>query len=351
MMESSSLRNAKAAQRRKDWVKSAWGAFFYYGGFFHLLRLWNNLRGRRLTILLYHRVTDRNIGDLKESLPVLFVSEANFQKQLLFIKEWFHVIGFEDLDQYEKAGPLPRNSLIITFDDGYEDNYSVAYRILKQHGLKACFFIPANRVGTEEDKSYWWDRAYSHFQRKSEIPVEKADSDRDTLFHLYQELGSHFFAELNSWDTRKIESALAAAEGKETHAANAAAQENRLLNWSQILEMGRGMEFGSHTCNHFNLCTLPGEEMEMEIRESRIRIEKNLARKVLAFSYPAGNYNQDTSGMVEKSGYRFAVSTEKGVNSLKAKFHLRRINIWEGTAAGSGGRFSKGFFAYKTLGY
>jgi peptidoglycan/xylan/chitin deacetylase (PgdA/CDA1 family) len=300
---------------------------------------------------MYHRVCNRNIGNLENSLPFLFVSETNFKKQLAFIKKWFHVIGFEDLDRYEKAGTVPRNSLIITFDDGYEDNYWAAYRILKQLGLKACFFIPANRVGTGEGKSYWWDRVYSLLQQRSKVSTERVNSSRDTLFHLYQQLGSRFFAELNSWDTRKIETALATAEGKETDVSNAVVEENRLLNWRQILEMGREMEFGSHTCNHFNLCTLSGGEMEMEIKESRIIIENRLGRKVLSFSYPAGNYNRETFGMVEKSGYRFAVSTKKGVNSLKEKFYLRRINTWEGTAAGSDGRFSKGFFAYKILGY
>jgi hypothetical protein len=91
--------------------------------------------------------------------------------------------------------------------------------------------------------------------------------------------------------------------------------------------------------------------MEVEVRESRKVIEDHLARKVVSFSYPAGNHNPATSKLVEKSGYRFAVSTRKGVNSLGERFHLRRINIWEETAADSNGRFSQGFFAYKILGY
>jgi len=344
-------RTAILSEKTKTWAKRAWGVLFYYGGIFHLIRLGNNLRGRRLTILMYHRVCNRNMASLEDSLPFLFVSETNFKKQLAFIKKRFHVIGFEDLDRYEKAGTLPRNSLIITFDDGYEDNYEVAYRILKQMGLKACFFIPSNRVGDEKGKAYWWDRAYSLSRRGTRMAANQKDSNPDTLSLLFQELGDHFFAELNTWDTQKIEENLDAAEGGKKGSAGAPSAENQLLSWSQIQEMSRDMEFGSHTCNHLNLITLPREQMEREIRESRMVIEEKTGKRVLAFSYPAGNGNEDAKRMVEKSGYKFSVSTLKGVNSIKETFHLRRINVWEKTAAGSNNRFCKGFFAYKLLGY
>ena len=111
------------------------------------------------------------------------------------------------------------------------------------------------------------------------------------------------------------------------------------------------MEFGSHTCNHLNLCRIPIKEMEMEIRESRRMIEEKTGKSILAFSYPAGNFREETLRVVEKAGYKFAVSTHRGVNSLKGMLHLKRINIWEETALGLSGRFSKGYFAYKILGY
>ena len=184
----------KISEIAKDIVRRAGGLFFFYGGFFHLIRGWNNFRGKRLTILVYHRVSTRDIATINYALPFLFISENNFEKQLQFIKRWYRIIDFETLDQCQKAGRLPPNSLIITFDDGYEDNYSIAYGLLKKHGLKACFFIPATRVGARTGKPYWWDRAYSLFRRESETSVKKRGPHQNTLFRLYQTLGSHFFS-------------------------------------------------------------------------------------------------------------------------------------------------------------
>jgi peptidoglycan/xylan/chitin deacetylase (PgdA/CDA1 family) len=156
---------------------------------------------------------------------------------------------------------------------------------------------------------------------------------------------------MNTWDTRKVEGIIGAAEKEEKIPAEFVFAENRTLNWNQVLEMSQEMEFGSHTCNHLNLCTLPEEEVEWEIKESRAMIEKRTSGRVLAFSYPAGNCNDAMIKMVENSGYRFALTTQKGINSLKETYQLQRINIWEDTALGLGGRFFKGFFAFKILGY
>lgn len=299
---------------------------------------------------MYHRVSNQNIRNIKDSLPFLFISESNFEKQLAFIKKRFHVIGFEELELYKKAGKLPRNSLIITFDDGYQDNYSPGYQLLKKYALKACFFIAPGLIGMKERKFYWWDRAYSLFQRRSETSLEEKDPGRDPLFQMYRKLGNQCFAELNTWDTRKIEENLDAVEGKQEIPIEVVNSENSLLNWGQVLEMSREMEFGSHTCNHLNLCTLSMKEMELEIRESRIMIEEKTGKRVLAFSYPAGNFREETLRVVEKAGYKFAVSTHRGVNSLKGMLRLKRINIWEETALGLTGGFSKGYFAFKILG-
>ncbi|MCX7711058.1 MAG: polysaccharide deacetylase family protein [Clostridia bacterium] len=86
-----------------------------------------------LPVLYYHAVNDKITG-----MEDLFVSPSEFEKQMEFLKNnKFTVITFDQIHEYKKI----KNPIIITFDDGYEDNYTYAYPILKKYGFKASIFL------------------------------------------------------------------------------------------------------------------------------------------------------------------------------------------------------------------
>jgi len=100
---------------------------------------------RSVPILMYHSV------GLKSHLGTLNVSPASFRRQMEFIaRHNYRVIPFEQLkDAILNDKPPPPNSVVITFDDGYENNYTYAFPILKKYDFPAIIFLVSNAIGKE----------------------------------------------------------------------------------------------------------------------------------------------------------------------------------------------------------
>jgi len=99
-----------------------------------------------------------------------------------------------------------------------------------------------------------------------------------------------------------------------------------MLKTEQIKEMAEaGIDFGSHSFSHRSLIELDAEELEKEVKESKIVLEKLLGKQVESFSYPYGAFNETAKKMVQQS-YKVAFSTKKGISDIQG-FALPRIDI------------------------
>src|SRR3989442_764622 len=111
------------------------------------------LRFGKCVVLLYHRV-----ANLETDPQLLAVSPDNFDAHLAALKNNFNpltVAQFEGLIASGKT--FPPRSVLITFDDGYADNYQNALPMLEKHDLQALFYICTGNLGT--DREFWWDEA------------------------------------------------------------------------------------------------------------------------------------------------------------------------------------------------
>ena len=103
--------------------------------------------GTKVVVLNYHKIDRMNI-----SLSVL---PEDFEAQMRYLSENnYHTITPDEL--YESLSgnlELPENPVLITFDDGYADNYRNAYPILKKYGFKATIFVISSFLGSEEHTS------------------------------------------------------------------------------------------------------------------------------------------------------------------------------------------------------
>ncbi|SDF09058.1 polysaccharide deacetylase family protein [Sporomusa acidovorans] len=97
-----------------------------------------------IPVLLYHHINDDN-----SDLPNLTVTPAEFERQIVMLKNaGFETISPEDFMAYMRQEPvaLPDKPILITFDDGYEDNYTYAFPILKKYSFKAVIFVPGVNI-------------------------------------------------------------------------------------------------------------------------------------------------------------------------------------------------------------
>ena len=91
----------------------------------------------KLTILAYHRV----LADVDPMLSKDQIDARKFANHMAAIAECFNVLSLPQALDQMASGTLPPRALSITFDDGYQDNYTIALPILLQHGFKATFFV------------------------------------------------------------------------------------------------------------------------------------------------------------------------------------------------------------------
>ena len=96
---------------------------------------------RSLTVLMYHKVNDHAYNPIS-------VSVRSFENQICYLKDNFKILSPEEVLDCVQKNQFPPNAVLITFDDGYQDNLTNAYPILKKHNLRALLFIPTDFPGS-----------------------------------------------------------------------------------------------------------------------------------------------------------------------------------------------------------
>lgn len=285
--------------------------------------LWNGL-----TVLNYHRIGEP--GDSPYDPGLFSATPAQFAAQVRFLTQNFDVIGASDLaDWQNRRGRF----VMITFDDGYLDNYEAAYPILRAFGATGVFFLTSGFL--DEGRIAWWDEISwmvrsSRLKQLSSNPwtiseLTLPDADRqpvlDRLLRTYKSLPGRKTGEFLEF--------LADALGTGRHPGDRSVW----MDWPQVREMhAHGMQFGGHTVTHPVLSNLSRAEQEYEVRECRERIKAELGRPIPTFSYPVGqqdSFNATTQSCLREAGYEWAFSYYGGFNRRGQvnPFDVRRVAI------------------------
>ena len=258
-------------------------------------------------ILNYHRV-----GDSRHSLfdrNLWSATEEDFDQQISHIATHFDVIGLPD---FEKALAEPHGRhVMVTFDDGYRDNYSLAYPILKRHGVPATFFLTTGFL--DKPQVPWWDEIAwmvrtSPLQaldvnRWTSSPVPFDDPDRERaigrLLSAYKGMSGEVTEDYLEF----------LSEALQTGRCPSPIAHELWMTWDMIREMkSNGMTFGGHTVTHPVLSNLSSQQQDWEVGECKRRLVEELGGPVEAFSYPVGgraSYNAFTRAALARHGYQW----------------------------------------------
>lgn len=268
---------------------------------------------QRVLCLLYHRV-----NPVKDEVFHLTVSPEHFEEQIRYLKDQFPLYRFE-----EDWGEKERDGVVLTFDDGYADNYEYALPILEKYQVPAAVFVASGYVnGTEE---YWWDELSRVLTREREYP--KRFELQDSLYQYTWETDSlekrldlirslHWLLKLepevergNSWLMQLRNWAGISSGGREEHLP-VSIEMLRRLNASEVITIG------GHTVNHRSLGVQTKESQAYEIGASVKFLEQELGQNIEVFSYPFGSsvhFNEDTFAVCREKGIKKAASTVKGL--------------------------------------
>lgn len=352
-------------KRVKRFLKCLWAEAWVRTG---LIRLYLYLGDRvfrkgAVCILLYHRVVPENDMRRVYAVPEIVVSEETFEIQMQCLSA-FRVASMEQaVSELHGEGPPRPLSVVITFDDGWEDNHRHAFPVLKRFRLPATIFVSTDFIG--RDRLFWQDRVVRLVRSLRDTPDVLRELFRRNglgdLLSLLEEVaadkggGGVSPARLTS-AMKKLEEGKIARLLKDGEALlrdrHPSRHENAFLDWDQVREMSEGgIDFGSHGTSHRLLDGLEDREVAKELAESKRIIETQVGRPVSLFAYPNGNYNAGTIASLEASGFKAAATVVPGHNGRKTDpFRLRRINVCEGRFLGPDGRFSKALFTASLAG-
>ncbi len=287
-----------------------------------------------LLVLNYHR-----IGNAQDDLfdPGVFSATADeLDHQISYLKSRVSLVTLEEalalIDGTSKETTRGCR-VLITFDDGYLDNYSLAYPVLRSHGVQGVFFVATSMVGSCHLP--WWDRiAYlmkTAQKRRFTLgyPAELTiDMDEKGLDESLREVLRLYKRPQNSDPARFMRELSDAAKGKELPETL-----RRFLSWDEAREMtAGGMAIGSHTHSHHVLSQLEPVRQLEELSRSRAILKEQLGVAPDAIAYPVGgktSFTDQTQNAARETGYRAAFSFYGGVNSPGniSVFDVKRIGI------------------------
>jgi peptidoglycan/xylan/chitin deacetylase (PgdA/CDA1 family) len=246
--------------------------------------------GRRLTVLAYHRVVDFAAPAFDTYAANVSATPDAFRAQMDLVRARFDVIDLERLLRWLRGdGDLPARPLLITFDDGYRDNFEHAHPILRDRRLPAVLFVTTGFVGSA--RTLYWDRLARGFHRTPRSSLSLPDGelhwtgDRERAAALNEVVRRLKLLPQDEKEHRvgTILEALGAPEPAATPGQPLA------LDWDQVRRMaGDGVDIGGHTHDHPILSRLPLERAEAEIRTCVARIETELGRPARSFAYTNG---------------------------------------------------------------
>jgi len=299
-----------------------------------------------LRVLAYHRVLpELDEAAFEFDIELVSARQAEFEWQMAYIARRFQPVSCQQVaDAFNTGTPLPKRAVMVTFDDGFRDNFEVAFPVLRHHAVPAVFFLSTGYINSSD--VFWFDWLV-HVLTRSSKPHVRLESLGLTI-----KLGS-------SLSSRRDEATKLLSVLKRTPEANrlqvlqelnSAAGEiprsgdhaqSALMTWDHVREMSRaGMEFGSHTVSHPILSTITDPSLlRWELEESKATIERETGRPVVALAYPVGGRdaaNDAVLAATARAGYQFAFTYQPGVNRIGSsdRFRLKRLAVERYTTRG-----------------
>lgn len=300
-----------------------------------ILWLLEQFRLRRgLLVVNYHRIGAYEGNQFDDG--VFSGTPEDFEAQVVYLRKHFRLLRLDEVLEFSRAGfQFPEPCALITFDDGYRDNFDLAFPILRKHGVSAVFFVPTDYI--ENPRLPWWDHI-AYVVKKTQLrtlslrttPPMTIDltttSRRKAIFQILRA-----YKTANKADEARFLSSL--EEACEVRVDRATLGRELFMSWSDLRQMAdSGMSIGSHTHTHQILAQLPVADQRRELRLSRDLLEINLKKSVLAVSYPVGGrdkFTVTTKRLCREEGYELGFSFYGGINRPRQtdSLDIKRIGI------------------------
>lgn len=220
-----------------------------------------------IPILMYHKIPDQDL----QSQHKIYVNKNNFAKHLQTFKKLnMTTLTFDELALYRKGlksfSLFPKNPLILTFDDGYEDNLQNANVELKKQNMQAHIYLLADTTVASNQ----WDHQTDQTEKHKIISGEERKLWKNSQFHI-----------------------------------------------------------GSHGLKHERLPEMSRDKKILELSTSKQKLEAEFKQPVITYAYTYGDTNKECAELAEACGYEYALNTDTGGLHLEEDpYAIFRVNIF-----------------------
>lgn len=313
---------------------------------------WIRHRGR-IVILTYHRVVSDQMVRDEHIQPGMYVRGESFEAHITYLCKRFHIISLAELLDLLQKNQLKshRSYCVITFDDGWQDNYQFAFPVLMKYRIPATIFLATDFIGTA--RWFWPDQMMLLLEKGRQQTTGTADRKAvstilaDTI-GVTLSAADGIYRQSESGAPIDLDTIIEFCKGVEVEKVHQIIDrisralhmdlptQRVLLNWDEVREMAaNGITFGSHSASHRLMTQIPLPEVKAELLDSRETMVRQGIKPVPIFCYPNGNFDRDVQELVRESGYIAAVGCEVGLEGDHPKdlFALKRISLHEDSSA------------------
>jgi peptidoglycan/xylan/chitin deacetylase (PgdA/CDA1 family) len=309
----------------KQVIKTALGAAYKYSGISFIIRK----TSKSFKIFAYHRISDVKFDPLGMNL-----STDMFESHIRYIHGQCNPISLQSALELRQAGlPYPENAVVLTFDDGYRNNYAAAFPLLKKYKIPATVFLS---VGAVENKgALWYDEIVNTLKtsrgrvldlrgiKLKEYELATDQNKSDAAAHIAMRLKY-----INRYDRDRAVEYIKEVSGRGVREKE---DDNAMLTWDMVKEMqSSDVSFGSHGMTHSILTTMTLKDVEFELKESKKLIFERTGREPLYFAYPNGHeydFNDDVAALARASGYKAACTLIAEGNRGYSPYSLNRYCV------------------------
>ena len=291
---------------------------------------------KELAVLLYHGVTNEKSKGI-ENYSYKHIHEEDFVRQMQFIRENCTVLSINDVVEIKRNGDqYPFRPVLVTFDDGFRNNYTTAAPMLEQYNIPAVFYITAGIVNTTI--MFWVDILEDciNLTDKKSLRIMLDDligldlSTNKKKIESLEKVKS-YCKRVSHKDKDRIVNELISATGIQPSVDHS--NNYRKISWCELIELHNNDLFtvGGHSLYHNILTRLDPDILEKDIELSISLLEFNLAEKVIHYAYPEGqedHYDNNIIHCLKQHGIVCCPSAVNGLNNEEIDlFNLHRIMV------------------------
>lgn len=288
-----------------------------------------------LRVLAYHRVLDvPDASRFDFDLDLVSASVDGFRAQMQWLKRHWRVMRLADVVAALDAGEaMPPDAVVVTFDDGYDDNYHHAFPVLRELELPATFFVSTAHVDSGMPYAYDWLVHMLLITPALDVPELGLAIAPQSTRAARRALGQQALERIKRLDGNAQAALIARLERDGAMPRQPGVPGCRPMHWNQVREMhAAGYEIGSHGVHHRMLAKLPKAELAAELHDSRATLERELGVPADTIAYPVGGddaFDAQVIGATQAAGYRLACSYINGTNrhGHVERYALRRLAV------------------------